>query len=145
MPPRAIIIHCLEHAQATLAAAERLSVPVVLYSAEGAAGYGGSAWFRAVIAAAQAAYPRAVYESVLDCGGDAALALAALRDGCRAIVLRGPPALCRKVAAIALASAARLDGGAPGDALDLRHSRDPYGEVAEFLSGAAGSEGKRAR
>jgi hypothetical protein len=133
MTPRAVIIHSLAQARAALAAAERLDRPIILYSAEGAAAYGGAAWFRAVIAAAQAAHPRARCEAVLDCGDSAGLALAALREGCRAIVIRGAPALRRKLAAIAATTAARLDAGA-GDALDLRHSMDPEAAVATWLS-----------
>lgn len=132
MTPRAVIIHSLEHARAALAAAERLDRPIVLYSAEGAAAYGGAAWFQSIVAAAQEACPRARYEAVLDCGTNAALAVAALRQGCRAVAVRGAPALRRKLAAIAAASDARLDPGAH-DVLDLRHSKHPEADVATWL------------
>jgi hypothetical protein len=123
----------LEHARAALAAAEARGAPIVLYSAEGAAGSSGIGWFTAVVEAARADHPSAVFEAVLDCGSNGALAVAALRSGCGAIVIRGTPALRRKLAAIAAQSAARIDDGASG-ALDLRHSADPQGAVIAWLS-----------
>ncbi len=136
MSRRAVIIHSLEHARAALAAAERTGAPIAVYSAEGAGAYAGAAWFLAVIAAARADHPRAAVEAVLDCGAAPGIALAALRAGCRAIVLRGEPALLRKIAAIAAASSARLDPG-PSGALDLRRCRDPEAVVADWLSRTA--------
>lgn len=136
MTARAVIIHSLEQARAALAAAEPCGVPIVLYSAEGAAGYAGAAWFQAVVAAAHAAHPNARYEAVLDCGRHAGLALAALRGGCQAIVFRGDPALRRKLAAIATGMAARLDRGAARP-LDLRHARNPQAAVAAWLAGSS--------
>ncbi len=132
MTPRAVIIHSLEHARGALAAAEARGLPIVLYSAEGAAGSSGIGWFTAVIEAARADHPRATFEAVLDCGFNGALAVAALRSGCGAIVIRGTPALRRKLAAIAAGAAARIDNGARG-ALDLRHSKDPRGAVIAWL------------
>jgi hypothetical protein len=105
----------------------------VLYSAEGAAGSSGIGWFTTVIEAARADHPRAMFEAVLDCGFNSALALAALRDGCRAIVIRGTPALRRKLAVVAAGMAARIDDGANG-ALDLRHSKNPRGAVVAWLA-----------
>ncbi len=95
-----------------MAAAEARGVSIVLYSADGAAGYSGIGWFTSVIDAARADHPRAVFEAVLDCGSNGALAAAALRGGCRAVVVRGTPALRRKLAAIATGMAARIDEGA---------------------------------
>jgi fructose/tagatose bisphosphate aldolase len=133
MTSRAVIIHSLEHARAALAAAERLDRPITLYSAEGAGSYGGAAWFQAIVAAAQASHPGARCEAVLDCGDSVGLALAALREGCRAIVVRGAPSVRRKIAAIAEVSAARLAADADG-ALDLHDSKDPESAVAAWLS-----------
>jgi hypothetical protein len=135
MIPRAVIIHSLEQARAALAAAEARGVPVVLYSAEGAAGSSGIGWFTSVIEAARADHPRAVFEAVLDCGSNGALAVAAMRGGCRAVVIRGTPALRRKLAVIAAGMAARIDAGASG-ALDLRHGKDPHGAVIAWLTQA---------
>lgn len=133
MTPRAVIVHSLEQARAALAAAEARGVPIALYSAEGAAGSSGIGWFASVIEAARAEHPRAVFEAVLDCGSNGALAVAALRGGWRAIVFRGTPALRRKLAAIAAGMAARIDGGASG-ALDLRHCAEPNGAVIAWLT-----------
>ena len=133
MTGRAVIIHSLDHARAALAAAERFGTPVTLYSAEGAAGYAGATWFLAVVAAARADHPTATCEVVLDCGTAPGLALAALRAGCRAIVIRGEPALLRKIAAIAAASSARLDPG-PREGLDLSRCPDPEAAVLAWLA-----------
>ena len=135
MAARAVIIHSIDHARAALAVAARLNRPIRIYSAEGAAANAGAAWFMAVVAAAQSDHPSARCEAVLDCGDHPGLALAALRHGCRAIVLRGSPAARKKIAEIAQASAARLDHGAR-DALDLRHCRDPEAAVTTWLTRA---------
>ena len=131
MAARAVIIHSIDQARAALAAATRLNRPIALYSAEGAAAYAGGAWFMAMVTAARADYPNAQCEAVLDCGDHPGLALAALRQGCRTIVLRSSPAR-RKIAAIASARSARLDPGAK-EALDLRHCRDPESAVMSWL------------
>ena len=133
MAASAVIIHSVEHARAALAVAARLNRPIRIYSAEGAAAYAGAAWFLAVVAAAQSTHPDARCDAVLDCGDQPGLALAALRLGCRAIVLRGSPAARKKIAEIAQATAARLDRGAR-DALDLRHCRDPESAVMTWLA-----------
>lgn len=133
MASRAIIIHSSEHARAALAAATRLNRPVTLYSAIGAAAYGGGAWFAALVAAARGDFPQAQCDAVLDCGDHAGLALAALRQGCRRLVLRGSPATRDKIAAIAAAQNARLDEGGM-DALDLRHCSDPEAAVMAWLA-----------
>ena len=133
MATRAVIIHNSEQARAALAAAARLKRPITLYSAVGAAAYGGAAWFEAIVAAARSDFPEARCDAVLDCGDHAGLALAALRHGWRAIVLRGTPATRGKIAAIAAAQGARLDDGATA-ALDLRHCSDPDSAVTAWLA-----------
>ena len=135
MATNAIIIHSIEHARAALAVASRLNRPIRIYSAEGAAANAGAAWFMAVTAAAQSDHPTARCEAVLDCGDHPGLALAALRQGCRAIVLRGSPAARKKIAEIAQTSGARLEHGAT-NALDLRHCRDLEPAVMTWLTRA---------
>ena len=54
-----IIVHSLEHAEAALAVAADLAVPVMLASAAGAGGYAGPLWFKALIAEARRKYPTA--------------------------------------------------------------------------------------
>ena len=144
MARRAIIIHSIEHAQAALAVAARLTQPVTLYSAQGAAAYAGAGWFRSLAAAARSDYPMADCEIVLDCGSHAGLTLAALRAGCPAIAFRGTQAQRRKIAAIAAAQGARLDDGAPDDALDLNRCPDPEAAVAAGLTRPTDSRKGRA-
>lgn len=144
MARHAVVIHNIEHARAALAVAARLEQPITLYSAEGAAAYAGAGWFQSVVAAARNDYPTMDCETVLDCGSHAGLALAALRAGCPAIVFRGVPAQRRKIAAIAAAQGARLDAGAPNEALDLNRSRDPQAAVTAWLLRPAASHKNRA-
>lgn len=133
MTSRAVIIHSSAHARAALAAATRLNRPVTLYSAANAAAYGGAAWFAAIVTAARSDFPDAQCDAVLDCGDQAGWALAALRHGCRALVLRATPAIRDKIAAIAATQDARLDDGATA-ALDLRHCGDPDSAVMAWLA-----------
>lgn len=137
MSARTVIIHNLQHACTALAAAERLAVPIRLHSAAGAGAYAGAPWFAAIIAAARAAHPAAQCEAVLDCGADVGAALAALRAGCDALVLRADKPLRRKIAAIAEARGARLVAP-PRVALDLRQiraaARDPAAELDRWLA-----------
>jgi len=144
MARHAVIIHSIDHARAALAAATRLNHPIVLYSAAGAVAYAGAGWFQAVIAAARADYPTAQCEAILDCGTHAGLALAALRAGCPAIVVRGPSAQRRKIAEVAAARGARLDAGTP-DALDLGRCRDPQVAVAAWLGSPPGPKARPQR
>ena len=144
MARHAVIIHNIEHARAALAVAARLEQPITLYSAEGAAAYAGAGWFQSVVTAARTDYPMADCETVLDCGGHAGLALAALRAGCPAIAFRGVAAQRRKIAAIAAAQGARLDAGAPNAALDLNRCRDPQAVVTAWLAQPAASHKNRA-
>ena len=86
--PPAVVIHGLPHARLAL----RPGRPVTLLSAPGAASYAGVAWWRAVIAAAQAECPESDPTDVLDCADAPGRALEALSLGCRIIVLRPGPA-----------------------------------------------------
>lgn len=80
---------------------------------------------------------RAEYQAALDCGRDSGAVLAGLRAGCKAIVFDGPPALRRKLAAIAATSEARLVKR-PDQPLDLRHAAEPRARVAEWLARCRG-------
>ena len=84
-----IVVHSLDQARAALAAAASLKRPVVLASAPGAGCYAGPAWFKALAALAQDSYPEAQMESVLDCGADSGVALAALRQGVKRVGFSG--------------------------------------------------------
>ena len=111
--PPAVIIHGLPDALAALAPGR----PVTLLSAPGAASYAGCAWWRAVIAAALAAYPGATAPDALDCADAPGRVLEALSAGCRLVVLQ-PGSAWADIAARAAASGARLLADAPA-ALDL--------------------------
>ncbi len=82
------IVHGLGEAVAVLAraAAEGRS-GVTLLSAPGAALYAGCGWWRALVAAARAAYPDVLCLDILDCADASGQALAALRIGVSRLVL----------------------------------------------------------
>ncbi len=131
--PPAIVFHGLAHAQAALAAAEALGVPVTLLSAPGAAAYAGPGWFRAVVDKARAAHPDAEVTPVLDCGDMPGHALAALRDGVTAIRFAG--ATADKVAEIAEQCGARVIRERP-EALDLQGvAGNPAAACRDWLEG----------
>ena len=114
--PPAIVFHSLAQAEAALAVAGELGLPVTLLSAPSAAGYAGPGWFRSVVAQARAAHPEAQATAVLDCGEFSGLALAALRDGVTLIRFSGDTA--DKIADIAGQYGARVISTRP-EALDL--------------------------
>ncbi len=95
-------------ASAEAAAALRLASGrrVTLLSAEGAAGWLGAEGWRALLAAAAEAAPGAPFDNLLCCGDAPGHALAALRAGCRGLVLDGRcPAFAQVAAAAAEAGA----------------------------------------
>lgn len=114
--PPAVVFHSLAHAQAALAVAGELGLPVTVISAPSAAGYTGPGWFRSVVEQARAAHPGVDVTAVLDCGAYSGLALAALRDGVAVIRFSGDTV--DKIADIAGQHGARLIRVRP-EALDL--------------------------
>ncbi|MBO22099.1 MAG: hypothetical protein CMM26_07000 [Rhodospirillaceae bacterium] len=82
-----IIVHDFDQAVAALAAANALDHPITLLSAPGAARAGGAAWWRELMTQATAAIPHLDAEWILDCADEPGMALAALREGVRAIAL----------------------------------------------------------
>ena len=97
-PPCRVVMG-LEDALAALASGR----PVTLLSSPGAALYAGPGWWRAVVDQAKAACPGTPCRDILDCGDAPGLAMAALRLGCRGLVLA--PA-CPAFPAVAAAAAA---------------------------------------
>jgi hypothetical protein len=92
----AVVVHGLDQARLALAPGR----PLVLISAQSAAGYAGCLWWRALADLAAAEAPGLVVADVLDCGDAPGWAMAALRVGCRALVLAPEcPAWARVVAA----------------------------------------------
>jgi hypothetical protein len=84
----AIVIHDFIQAEAALMAARDLRRPVTLTSAVGAIGYLGPRTFLKIVDAAAAAVPEAKFETVVNCGSEPGLALAALRHGATRIAAR---------------------------------------------------------
>jgi hypothetical protein len=113
----AVTIHGLDHARATLAPGRR----VVLISAPGAALYAGCGWWRALVAAAAAEFPATPMADLLDCADAPGQAMAALRLGCRGLIL--DPA-CPAFAAVRAAA-----GAVPAPAIVLPH-RPPSLDLA---------------
>ncbi len=112
------MVHGLAMARDALEAAAACRRPVALLSAEGAAGYAGVAWWRALVSAAGTAVPAAQMQDVLDCGAAPGRALEALRAGQRWLVLRADPRIWADIAERAEDCGATLLGAAP-PCLDL--------------------------
>jgi hypothetical protein len=92
----AVVVHGLDQARLALA----IGRPLVLVSAPAAAGYAGCLWWRALADLAAAEAPGLVAGDVLDCGDAPGWAMAALRVGCRMLVLAPDcPAWARVAAA----------------------------------------------
>jgi hypothetical protein len=121
-----VVVHTTEQAALALAAARAvaLPLPLVLLSAPGAAGTLGPAWFLGMVAAAAAADPFPHWPA-LDCADAPGQALAALRSGCRLVVLAPEPPGHAAVAAAAAELEARVWPGRPPafdlGRCDLRH------------------------
>ncbi|MBB5694855.1 hypothetical protein [Muricoccus pecuniae] len=106
--------------EAEAAAALRLAGPagVLLVSAPGAAAWPGAAVVAAMVARAAAAHPSAPHRAALDCGAAPGLALDALRQGWRLLVLDpAHPSFPAVEAAAAELGATLLP--VPPEALDL--------------------------
>jgi nucleoside-diphosphate-sugar epimerase len=135
-----IIVHSLAHAEAALAAAAALGVPVTLASAAAAGGYAGPLWFKALIEEARRSHPTADAAALLDCGEEPGTALGALRAGLRHIRFTGDDATRQRLAEIAAQLDATVEGGDAPAALDLVDARDPAAACRAFL---AGNESRR--
>lgn len=129
-----IIVHSLAEARGALAAAAALGVPLTLESAAGAGTYAGPLWFKALIDEAREPYPAVELTAVLDCAEEAGTALAALRAGLRHLRFTGTPAQRERIAEIAEALGATVEGEAAGEALDLLEARDAEAAARVFLA-----------
>lgn len=117
--PLVIVVHALGHAIGALRAAARAGRPVILASAPEAGVYAGPGWFRALVEAAREAVPDARFSAVLDCGGEAGAALAAIRAGVGCVRFTGRADIARRLADIAHQHGVRLETAGPPVALDL--------------------------
>ncbi len=133
--PRRIIVHSLDHARAALAAAAALGVPVTLASAEGAGGYAGPLWFKALVEAALSDHPGLSAAAVLDCGDEAGTTLGALRAGIKRVRFTGGDEVRGRLAAIAAQLGAEIESGEPLPALDLLDAADPGRLCRVYLAG----------
>ncbi len=132
-----IVVHSLDQARAALAAASALKRPVVLASAPGAGCYAGPSWFQSLTALAQAAYPEAQMEAVLDCGAEAGVALAALRMCFKRVSFSGGAEARAKLEDIARALGAAVEAGGDHPALDLRDGKNAQALCESYLAGEA--------
>src|ERR1700691_2415737 len=101
---RRIIVHSLAQAEAAVAAAASLGLPVTLMSAPGAGAYAGVSWWQALVAQAAASRPDTTVASVLDCAEEAGTVLAAIRMGLRHLRFTGPADRRERLAALAAQS-----------------------------------------
>ena len=129
-----IIVHSLEHTAAAAAASAALGLPVILQSAPGAGTYAGPTWFMAVVEAATAAYPGAQVTTIIDCADEAGSVLAALRTGFRRVRFTGRPDTRARLADIAAALGAEIEGDALVEALDLLDRRDAEAACRAWLA-----------
>jgi hypothetical protein len=131
--PAAILIHGIGDLRAALEAASGLGRALTVLSIPGAAGSAGPAWFHALTQAGQAEFPHVALTGVLDCADQPGHALAALRAGCRDLLLHASVPAWPRVQAIAEASAARLYR-CHGPFFDPRFFREPIGACREWLA-----------
>jgi hypothetical protein len=136
-PPKArrIIIHSLDHARAALAAAAAAGVPVTLASAEGAGGYAGPLWFKALVETALSEHPGMAAACVLDCADEAGTTLAALRAWLKRVRFTGTDEVRQRLAAIAAQLGAEIESGEALPALDLLDASDPLRACHAYLAG----------
>jgi len=134
-PPRAVIVHSLDHARLALAAARAANKPIVLRSAPGAASYAGAGWFAAMIARAAREFSGVAFTASLDCGADPGHAMAALREGVPLVRLAATKRVRAKIASMAKKSGAALDEDEEA-ALDLLNAADPAGALRDWLASA---------
>ncbi len=112
--------------------------PVTLLSAPGAALFAGCLWWRELVRAAEAEFPRTPVTDVLDCADASGLAMGAVRSGvCRLVLWPGAPGW-QAVRLVAEREAGFVLPQAP-DALDMAarnarrrlhewlHDRRPHG------------------
>jgi hypothetical protein len=131
--PPAIIIHGIEDLRAALMAASSLDLDLTVLSIPGAASSAGAPWFHALVQAGAAEFPNTALTAVLDCADQPGHALAALRTGCRDLLLLDSIPAWPRVRAIAEAAGARLYS-APGPTFNPRFFRDPVRACRDWLA-----------
>ncbi len=129
-----VVVHGVVHLRAVFAAARAAGKPLVAWTAPGAAGYAGVLYLKKAVEAARADVGEAPVRVVLDCGGDAAHALGALRMGWTDIAFKGSPKAREKILRIAEQMGARLVAPDHAPALDLLDESDPEAACRNALA-----------
>ena len=129
-----IVVYALPDACAARQAAAAHGLPITLVSPAGAAAFAGPGWFRALVAQASAAVPRADFDAILDCAGDAGLAMAAMREGVAAICFDGPDDVRAKIEDMAAQSGCVVSRINYGMALDLDQCQDAATACRDWLA-----------
>ena len=110
MSTRSVIVHDLYQARAAATQANAIGAPVELRSPRNGAAILGPGVFKAIADDLARTHPGTASSMILDCGTNAGLAMAALRQGCKDICVDVPAETRAKIAAIAQAQSARLHG-----------------------------------
>lgn len=134
-----IIVYSLEQATAAVSAAGERGQKILILSAPGAASSMGAAVFKSLTDLLREEFPDENFTAAIDCGADAGHALAAIRQGIRAVVLSDCCPARERVADIARQNGAHMlsdnvysekNGTGP---LDLVNCRDPLAACHDFL------------
>ncbi len=139
MTAPAIIVYSLDQVTAALSAAGDCGREVIILSAPDAAASMGPVVFQSMMDLAHQEFPAVPFVAALDCGANAGHALAAIRQGIRAVVLSDAGPARARVADIArqndvcLLPAAVYGGSGILPPLDLMSSADPLAACREFL------------
>lgn len=128
-----IVVYALPDACAALAAAAEHNLRITLVSPAGAAAFAGPGWFRALVTQASAAVPQANFDTILDCAGDAGLAMAAMREGVSALCFDGPNDVRAKIEDIAAQSGCVVTRIDYEKALDLDTCQDAAAACRDWL------------
>lgn len=130
---RVIIVHTAEHVRAALEAASGYAFPVALQSAPGAIAYAGALYLLHMFAQASAEFPKRQAMFILDCGEQAAEAIAAMEMGHTHIRVSVPEPLQLRLEDIARQHHITLVT-TPFEALDLYHVRDAKAACRKWLA-----------
>jgi len=136
MSAHTIVIHNLAQAEAALIAARGLGRSVTLTSAVGAIGYLGPLTFLKIVDAASTAVPEARFETVVNCGDEPGLALAALRHGATRIAIDIGTTATERLADIARQQGATILPP-PVNELDLDGCKTPHKMASAYLTETA--------
>ena len=134
MSLRAFVVHDLGQAKAAIQAAREHKRRICLVSTPGAAATLGPAVWREMMAEAARTDPGTLESAILDCGRDPGTALAALREGVRAITVDVSDEVRAKIEDIARQSGATVLTETPSPACDLGTATDVLAAAQEWLS-----------